>query len=310
MAHFMPDSSEKVLDCLYQSIGNKAYRVSGWGNTTKGYGLKPSEFNRFSGCSRSVFYKCRKHLLAQKLIDVINTNKTKQSNHKPRYYITFLGIIKLFQKKVLGVEEFNFFIKSPANSFAYNESTPTVFHSEGVDFEQIDEYDYLNLWYDLTELKRPDNVHDAIIKMFENIEPALLCQVLSEILKGIEFRESSTGTDIILSMDISKHNRVTLWKFTLKNGIINCILSPDPQESREWDDDYVTDDLPLDEFYFLLCEFILEGMWYILSKYHFRKLPKYLVQGNTQQDIAQDSGPIDYFIDMFNEYVTMLALKM
>ena len=51
-------------------------------------------------------------------------------------------------------------------------------------------------------------------------------------------------------------------------------------------------------------------MWYILSKYHFRELPKYLVEGTTEQDMIQHSGPVDLFMDMLNDMVSYMTLKM
>jgi len=309
MAHFTPNSYEKVLDCLYQSIGDRTYKVSGWGNVTKGYGLKPSEFSRFSGCSRSMFYKSKKQMLAQGLITPINTDKTKQTRHKPRYAITFLGMIKLFQRKNIGVEDFNNFMKSLAGNMVYDEMNSTVFHSSA-DYEELDEDSYLGLWYELTELKRPSNVHDALTRMFEKIRPSLLCQVLSDILQGVELRWDDKATHVTLSINVSEYNRVTFWKFILKDGSIDCVSSPAPPEFREMPDDYASEDLPIKEFYFHLCEFVLSGVWYILSKYHYEKLPKYLVQGNTLQDMAQRTGPINYFMDIVNDQVYALADKL
>jgi len=309
MAHFMPNLCEKVLDCLYQCFGKKEYRILGWGNITKGYGLKPVEFDRFQDCSRSIFYKCRNQLLNQKLIDIIKTDKTKRTGHKPRCVITLLGIIKLFQTKPIGTREFNEIMEVLAENYI-DDNTQTIFHSDHVDYEEMDDDSYLGLWYRLVDKKKPSDTSEAILKMFEGIKPQILCDVLFEVLKGIEIIAMNGSVESSFSLNISKYNKVTLWKFKLENDTINCIWSPQPPEWREWDDDLTGDDWTLQEFYFHVVEYILESMWYTLSKYHFRELPKYLVEGKTEQDKIQHSGPIDYFMDMLNGMVFDMTSKM
>lgn len=201
-------------------------------------------------------------------------------------------------------------MKILANGLSQSESNSTVFHSDGVDYEKINTDDYLSLWYNLTELKQPNNINDALIKMFDKIKPSLLCQVLSEIVKGIEINQEGNTTEILLSINISTYNKVTLWKFVVRDKIISCIWSPAPSEWREWEDDLIYEGWALNELYFEIAEFVLAGTWYILSKYHFRKLPRYLINGNTMQDKAQGTGPIDYFMDMINDQVTWVTLKM
>src|SRR6185437_16904572 len=119
-----------------QAIGRSEYSVLGWGKTAKGYGIKPIEFDKFHDCSRSIFYKCRQSLLNQKLIDVIKTDKTKRTDHNPRYTITLLGIIKLFQTKPIGKTEFHDIMKTFSEHYDSDDGPESVFYSEAVDYKK------------------------------------------------------------------------------------------------------------------------------------------------------------------------------
>lgn len=291
MAHFMPNSYEKVLDCFYQCFGKKEYRILGWGNTTKGYGLKPSEFYKFDGCSRSIFYKCRDFLLTQKCIERLKTNKTKTTNHKPRYIITLLGIIKLFQTKIIGTEAFKGIMKIFADNY------------------RLVGEDQVSLWYSITDRKQPKNSFEAIFGMFQGIKQPLLCQVLTEVLKSIEINSNEKTTEASFSINISKYNRVTLWKFVFNGDIIKCVWSPVINKHGENRIKYVETNWTIEELNFHIIEFILESMWYILSKYYSKELPDYLLHGTSVQDQIEGSGPIHHFIDYTNGTVFDMTLK-
>jgi len=302
MAHFMPKLCEKVLDCLYQCFGKNEYRIWGWGKITKGYGLKPSdfdkfkpsEFDKFDGCSRSIFYKCRDFLLTQKCIEKLKTNKTITTNHKPRYAITLLGIIKLFQTKIIGTEAFKDIMKIFADNY--------ILDDEGED--------QVSFWYSITGRKQPKNSFEAIFGMFQGIKQSLLCQVLTEVLKGIEINSNEKTTEVSFSINISKYNRVTLWKFIFNDVIINCIWSPVINKHGEDRIKYVETNWTIEELNFHIVEFVLESMWYILSKYYSKELPEYWLRGTSVQAQIEGTGPIHTFIDYTNGMAFEMFEKM
>jgi len=308
LVHSMPKSYHSVLDCLYQCIGDKKFKVVGWGNKTKAYGLKPSEFHEFENCTRRMFYQCRYSLLAQNFIKEIKTDKTKKSNHKPKYGITPLGIIKLFQSKPIGLQEFNDFMKMLADNYDYDDEFPSVYHTDMIDYEELD-INYIAMWYELTNKKLSKDIYSSIVKMFEGIKPNILCKVLFEAIKYIEIDFDGKKTEVTLGIN-SKNSRIVLWKFEIKDDAISCLWSPYGDEFDQFGGDYVNEEWTFKNFYFHLTEFILEIMWYNLSVHYYKELPRYLLQGNTLQDRAQRTGPADGFIDMLNTLVFLMAPQM
>lgn len=93
----MPKSTELSLMALFECFGNEKYKITGWGKSNRGYGLKPADFDddNFADCSRNMFNRARNKLLDNNLINYLNTNKTNNTNHKPRYIITPSGVIYL-----------------------------------------------------------------------------------------------------------------------------------------------------------------------------------------------------------------------
>lgn len=308
MVHSMPKSCDSILDCLYQCIDDKKFKIVGWGNKIKAYGLKPSEFTGFENCTRRMFYQCRNSLLAQIFIKEIKTDKTKNSNHKPKYAITLLGIIKLFQSKPFGFQEFNDFMKMLADNYDFDDEFPSVYHSDGVDYEELD-VNYIAVWYELTNKKLSNDVFTNIVKMFKGIKPQILCKVLLEAIKYIDIDFDGKKTKVSLGIN-SKNNRIALWKFEIINDTISCLWSPYSDEFDQFGGDYVDEEWTFKNFYFHLIEFILEIMWYNLSVHYYNELPMYLRQVNTPQGIPQRTWPADYFIDMLNSLVFMMAPKM
>jgi len=290
----MHNSSQKTLDSLYQCIGEKRYKIAGWGNKIIGYGLKPSEFDNFEDSSRSMFYKNKNELLSQKYIESARTDKTKSTNHKPRYSITLLGILKLFQTKSIGSEGFKNIMQ--ILSTHYPNDYDSNYSPSWESYDEIEDYSFVLRWYLLANKKQPKQIDKAILKMFESIKPTILFEVLSKIINGVDTQLIDNSTECTFSINISRYNRITFWKFIFKNNQITCVLGPGPLEYIGWEDEY---DLTLEEFNSELAEFILEGMWYILLKYYKEKLPKNLVHDLT-----------DYVIDTVNEQVEHIGMYM
>lgn len=288
MEHFMRNSCNDVLDALYKCKGQKKYAIRGFSNKIKGYGLKPSEFENFEDCSRGIFYKCRKYLFDSHFIEVVDTNKTKSTTHKPRYGITLLGVIKLFYVKEIGYEKFKDMMNILSESYVFD-------HDD----------DCLSVWSHHTKKRITNSGINPFLKMFEGISTKILTESLKKVIMGIDMSYKHDHLVIQLADELSKSSGMVFWNLGVKGTEITCNWSPPSsivkiqnshnlaQTSEKKISTYTFQDL-----YFIITDFILKHMWLKLYKEHQKSLPKYLFTPITRQDIADGKRPIDYLVDL------------
>lgn len=246
----MPKLYDTVLDSLYKCIREKKPIVYGWGKVKRGYGLKPTEFDNFHGCSRSIFYKTRSKLLCQKLIDVIRTDKTSRTGHKPRYTITLLGIIKLFQTKPMSTDDFTE-IMMILLRYAYFPS---------------DELNTLSFWFRYTKQKLSKNFAHIYEQMFGKIDKQYLTKALTEVISSIKVEEFQKNIVVYLSYDFGNNNVLTFHKF-ISDGNNGILISYVYEEWRKEENN-------IDEFLTLCADFIIGKLWFKLSTQYEKYLPE------------------------------------